>query len=260
MKLKFLLAGLLAGGLFLPAKAQKGPEIGLVTGFNTTWVIDSKLFDDPNYEYRTTWNAAPFGIQLGYKINPSSTFQLQFFKNNLGAEYDIKGRPTPLSEEKTVGEKVIELEYWSLPLLYKFTTGEKVRFTFHFGPQFSFISKGSEINTLRENALLKVNLESTDLTTGASASVNSAMYEKDTYVLAEKEDFNKTDFGATVGLGLEADITNNLYFSANAKLYYGFNDIRGDEWVDQEKARNYYDSRNNASGGFQLGLHYRFDL
>jgi opacity protein-like surface antigen len=260
MKLKSLLAAALLSCGFLSAQAQKGPEIGLITGYNTTWVIDSKLFDDPNYQYRTTWNSAPFGIQLGYKVNPSSTFQLQFYKNNMGAEYDIKSKATPLSDEKTVGEKVIELEYWSLPLLYKFTTGEKVRFNFHFGPQFSFLSKGSEINTLREDALLKVNLESTDLTTDAAASFNTATFKKDTYVMAEKEDFNKTDFGATLGLGLEADITNNLYFSANAKLYYGFKDVRGDDWVSYEKERNYYDSRNNVTGGFQLGIHYRFDL
>ena len=234
----------------------------MITGYNSTWLIDSKLFDDPNYKFRKTWNSAPFGIQLGYKVNPSSTFQLQFFKNNMGAEYDIKGRNCVLCEDKTVGEKVVELEYWSLPLLYKFTAGDKVRFNFHFGPQFSFLSKGSEVNRFTDNAFLKVNMESTDLYYAEVAPATGVYWghTKGEMVRAEKADFNKTDFGATFGLGLEADITNSLYFSANAKLYYGFNDVRGDDWVNYEKERHYYDSRNNVSGGFQLGLHYRFNL
>lgn len=258
MKLKSLLAAALLSAGFLQAQAQSGPHIGLVTGINSTWVLDQKLFDDPNYEYRRTWNSTPFGVVLGYKVNPSSSFQVEIIKSNMGAEYDIKGRETLLSEEKTVGEKEIKLEYWSVPLLYKFTSGEKVRFNFHFGPQFNFLSNGSEVNKLNETAILKVNLESTDLYT--SGSVNTFAYEKNTYTLSKKEDFNKTDIGAVVGLGLEADITNNLYFSANLRVFYGFNDIRSDARIEEAESRNYYDSRNNVTGGAQLGLHYRFDL
>jgi len=259
MKLKSLLIGTLLSLGFLSARAQSGPHIGFISGYNSTWVLDQKLSDDPNYEYNRTWNSAPFGVVLGYKVNPSSTFQLEFFKNNMGAEYDIIGRETLISDDKTVGRKEIKLEYWSLPILYKYTTGGTVRFNMHFGPQFSFLSDGSEVNEINERAILKVNLESTDLHN--DLSVNTATYEPRTYTLATKEDFKKTDFGIAFGFGMEADITTNLYFSANIRFYSGFNDIRSDEAIAEAKSRGYYDdSRNNITGGAQLGLHYRFDL
>lgn len=265
MKLSYLFGALLAGSLFTSqAQAQSGPHIGIVTGYNSTWVLDQKLFDDPNYEYRKTWNAAPIGFVLGYKVNPNSDFQIEINKTNMGAEYDIKDSGL-LSKGNTVGEKEIKLKYWSVPLLYKFTTGEKVRFSFQFGPQFSFLSDGSEINTFTENATLRAGLQSTDLSetdmknNGNSAGV--AIYKAGyTDTRATKEDFNKTDFGAVLGFGLEADITNNLYFSGNLRFYYGFKDIRSDANVEEEEARGYYDSRNNVTGGVQLGLHYRLDL
>jgi hypothetical protein len=179
----------------------------------------------------------------------------------MGAEYDIKGRNCVICEEKTVGEKEIKLNYWSVPILYKFTTAGKTRFSFQFGPQFSFLSDGSEINKMSQNAFLKVNLESTDLYFADAPKPGADWgFTEGDFVMATKDDFNKTDIGAVLGLGLEADITTNLYLSGNLRFYYGFKDVRSDAKVDQAEARGYYDSRNNVSGGVQLGLHYRFDL
>ena len=275
MKLSYLFGALLAGSLFTSqAQAQTGPHIGIITGYNSTWVLDQKLFDDPNYDSRHTWNSAPFGVVLGYKFNPNSSFQVEVFKNNMGAEYDIKGSDLFGQPTKTVGEKRIELKYTSLPILYKLTTGEKVRFNFHFGPQFNFLSEASEVNEINQQTVLRANLSSTDLTAADIAAYpntttvsvdergKSVLLTSDTYNRAPKgkEDFNKTDIGAALGLGLEADIVSNLYLSANLRFYYGFKDIRSDASVDEAEARGYYDSRNNVSGGVQIGLHYRFDL
>ena len=268
MKLKALTTALLLGAGVMQANAQSGPHIGLITGYNTTWVLDQNLMDDQNYDNRTTWNSAPFGVVLGYKMNPSSSIQVEVFKNNMGAEYDILGRESVLSSEnkKVVGEKVIATKYTSVPVLYKFTTGEKVRFNFHFGPQFNFLSEGTETNTFTEDALLKANITSVDITAEdekahpgpiADFAVYKAGYSE---TRAVKEDFNKTDIGAAVGLGLEADLFSNLYLSANLRFYYGFKDIRSDAEVEAAKSRSYYDSRNNVTGGFQIGLHYRFDM
>ena len=256
MKLKSLLIGTLLSLGFLSARAQSGLHIGFISGFNSTWVLDQKLFDDPNYDYNRTWNWAPYGVALGYKFNPSSSIDVEFFKNNMGAEFDIIGRETPQSNDKTVGKKEIKLEYWSLPILYKYTTGGAVRFNMHIGPQISFLSKGSEANKMHETADLNVG-HGTDLPT--ALGVSALTYPAGTYALATKEDFKKTDFGLAFGFGMEADITTNLYFSANIRFYSGFNDIRSDAAIATAKGWDYYDdSRNNITGGLQLGLHYRF--
>lgn len=282
MKLKSLAAALLLSAGFLQANAQSGPHFGLITGYNATWVLDQNLFDDPNYDSHTTWNSAPFGAVLGYKFNPSSSLQVEVFKNNMGAEYDILGSDVFGGQTKVVGEKTISMKYTSVPVLYKFTSGEKVRFNFHFGPQFNFLSEGSEVNQINQATILRANLKSTDQTAadialhgGAPATSLDATIptksvtlaagtynrpDQTTYVNDKKENFNKTDIGAAVGLGMEADLVQNLYISANIRVYYGFKDIRSDKWVAMEKERGYYDSRNNASAGFQIGLHYRFDL
>ncbi|MBK0403226.1 outer membrane beta-barrel protein [Adhaeribacter sp. BT258] len=257
MKLKSLLIGTLLSLDFLSASAQSGPYIGFISGINSTWVLDQKLFDDPNYEYNRTWNWAPYGVALGYKFNPISSVQVEFFKKNMGAEFDIIGRKPNVNQEETVGKKEIKLEYWSLPILYKYTTGGTVRFNMHLGPQFSFLSKGSEVNKMNETAELHVG-PGTDLHT--DLSVPTLTYPAGTYTLATKEDFKKTDFGLAFGFGMEADITNSLFFSANIRFYSGFKDIRSDEAIAEAKNWNYYDdSRNNITGGLQLGIHYRFE-
>ncbi len=268
MKLKALTAALFLSAGLMQANAQTVPHIGLVTGYNTTWLLDQKLMDDQNYDARTTWNSAPFGVVLGYKLNPSSSFQIEIFKSNMGAEYDIMGRESILSSEnkKVVGEKVIATKYTSVPVLYKFTAGEKVRFNFHFGPQFNFLSEGTETNTFTEDALLKANITSVDISADDEKAhpgpvADFAIYKAGfSETRASKEDFNKTDIGAALGLGLEADIVSNLYLSANIRFYYGFKDIRSEARVTAAESRGYYDSRNNVTGGFQIGLHYRFSL
>ena len=276
MKLKALTTALLLGAGIMQANAQSGPHIGLITGYHTSWVLDQKLFDDPNYEGRTTWNSAPFGVVLGYKMNPSSTIQVEVFGNNMGAEYDIVGSDVFGQETKVVGEKRIEMKYTSVPILYKFTAGEKVRFNFHFGPQFNFLSEGSEINQIDQTTVLRANLSSTDLTaadvalypnphptaTDPEIPTKSVLLTAGTYDRTPngKEDFNKTDIGAAIGLGMEADLFGNLYLSANLRACYGFKDIRSDARKAEFEARNNYDSRTNATAGFQIGLHYRFDM
>ena len=273
MKLKALTIALFLGAGLMKANAQTGPYLGVTTSYNSTWVLDQKLMDDQNYDTQNTWDDSPIGFTLGYKVNPSSSIQVEITKNTMGAEFDILGSQIYDGEKRVIGEKNIETKYWSVPVLYKFTSGEKVRFNFHVGPQFSFLSEGSEVNEFTETGILKITASGTDITVADAASHpntttadleilgKSALYQSgENDVRAGKEDFNKTDIGALVGLGLEADIVNNLYISANFRVYYGFKDIRSDARVAEAEARGYYDSRTNATAGFQIGLHYRFDL
>ena len=262
MKLKALTIALFLGAGLMKANAQTGPYLGVTTSYNSTWVLDQKLMDDQNYDTQNTWDDSPIGFTLGYKVNPSSSIQVEINKNTMGAEFDILGSQIYDGEKRVIGEKNIETKYWSVPVLYKFTSGEKVRFNFHVGPQFSFLSEGSEI-TASGTDITVADAASHHNTTTADLEIlgKSALYQSgENDVRAGKEDFNKTDIGALVGLGLEADIVSNLYISANFRVYYGFKDIRSDARVAEAEARGYYDSRTNATAGFQIGLHYRFDL
>ncbi|HSI90874.1 MAG TPA: outer membrane beta-barrel protein [Adhaeribacter sp.] len=273
MKVKTIMAAALLSCSFFTAKAQTGPYIGVTSSYNATWVLDQKLFDDQNYDSRSTWDDSPIGFTVGYKFSRNTNFQIELNKNTMGAEYDILGSQVYDGERTVIGEKNIEIKYWSVPVLYKLTTGDKVRFNFHLGPQFSFLTEGKEVNEFTSTGILKITPNGTDLTAADAAShpnttttdpeirSKSALYQQgENDERATKDDFNQTDIGALLGLGLEADIIGNLYISGNVRVYYGFKDIRSDARKAEAESRGYYDSRNNATVGFQVGLHYRFDL
>ena len=105
MKLKALTIALFLGAGLMKANAQTGPYLGVTTSYNSTWVLDQKLMDDQNYDTQNTWDDSPIGFTLGYKVNPSSSIQVEINKNTMGAEFDILGSQIYDGEKSVIGEK-----------------------------------------------------------------------------------------------------------------------------------------------------------
>lgn len=63
-------------GVSLYSYAQIRANIGLNSGYNSTFVLDKGLDADPRYVSQTTYNFSPIGIALGVDLNPR--FALQF--------------------------------------------------------------------------------------------------------------------------------------------------------------------------------------
>lgn len=231
-------------------------HLGITTGIGTTWLVDAKLLNDPNYEYVQTYRRAPIGLTFGYHFNDRNGAQVEVNRTMQGADFQIIEKN---NSRRRVGTKNARLTYWSVPILFKYTAGaaRRVRFEFHVGPQLNFLAAGSEENHYSTNGTLLVVPGKTDLTE-ANSSRGRTVEANTTDVLAQKADFRSQTLGAAFGLGLEFRLFGDFYMSTLLRGTYSFDDIRSDQWVEQVKVTGYHNDRQSAVIGMQIGLHYQF--
>jgi hypothetical protein len=230
-----------------------GPYIGLVGAINNTWIIiDNELQNNEHHEHQPTFGPAG-GLVLGYKFNDKHSVQVEGFFSKQGAKYDILD-----DNGKEVGNKEIDLKYIAVPLLFKVSGVGSTRFNLHFGPQVAFLLSGEEVNTFTENVTV------TKTFSGAPRSVNRGTY---TIASDDSDDqkrfgaykLNKVDPSVVLGLGVEHDISDQWYLSANLRFSYSFSDIVDSEVVDSPYNLDKYTLRYNVVGGLQIGIHYFFN-
>lgn len=261
---------LLSGGLALlarPAQAQyyirddaRRPSfhLGVTTGLGTSWLIDNRLLEDPNYRYVQTYRRAPFGVTTGVHFNDHNGVQIEFVQVKQGADHQII---SPSDNDRRVGTKNINLTYLSVPVLYKYTAGvdRKTRFEFHVGPQFNFLSAAEEVNRYDQDAVLQVTKGKTDLVANVPGNTKTHVVKAGTReVLASKSDYRAKTIGAAFGMGLEFRLYGPLYLSALVRATYAFTELRSDAAVQRAKDAGYYTPRQSAIIGAQVGLHYQF--
>ncbi len=124
--------------------AQPRVHIGITTGFNSTYVIDKGLSQNPNYVAEANYKWAPIGGSVG--IDLTRRFGLQFESINAAQGQIYQMVQTTQSIEKMIAERNIDLQYLQLPLLMKMMGGgdKAARFNFHLGPQLSLLNSGAE--------------------------------------------------------------------------------------------------------------------
>ncbi|RNI28665.1 outer membrane beta-barrel protein [Rufibacter latericius] len=251
MKKYFLLLSL---SLSFLAQAQniKGPYVGVTTQFQNTWIINDEQYEDVNYKHRFTTKWAPFGFVAGYKFNENHNVQAEIYRSHQGEKFDLMDQ-----SGNKAGEKEIDLVYWNIPLLFKYTTEGTLRFNFQVGPQLGILQKGTERNTFSRTASYQV-------------KANTFSVERGNYLLASTEDsdrnnsgvgeFNQYDLGVLLGLGAEYSLKDNLILTANLRYGYNFVNIRKEEHIeDYRRDTDYYVLRQNMVAGIQLGINYLFN-
>lgn len=229
-----------------------GPYIGAIGAINNTWIIiDNELNNNEHHEHQPTFGPAG-GLVLGYKFNDKHSAQIEGFVSKQGAKYDI------LDDNKSqVGKKEIDLTYLAVPLLFKLSGTGTTRFNVHFGPQVAFLLRGEEVNTFDKDVTI------TKTYSGAPRSV-----QKGTYTLAHTDTdeqkkpgvnkFNTVDPSAVLGFGVEHDLSDQLYLSANLRFSYSWSDIVDSETIESPYNLDKYTLRYNVVGGLQIGIHYFF--
>jgi hypothetical protein len=256
---KYLLLPFLVFPFLSQAQSTKGPYIGVTTQFQNTWIINDEQYEDVNYEHKFTTKWAPFGITAGYKFNENHNLQVELIRSKQGENFDI----VDVNGDKT-GEKEIDLVYWNVPLLFKYTTTGRMRFNFHFGPQISFLQKGTETNRLSRTATYHQKGDEYKVPGGTFllASTDEEDRQKDSRVGS----FNKYDLGGAAGAGVEFDVNSNTYISANLRGHYNFVNIRKEENINdkalpeaQRRDPDWYNLRQNLVIGIQVGVHFLFN-
>ncbi|WP_210490110.1 outer membrane beta-barrel protein [Rufibacter aurantiacus] len=242
--------------LFLPLLSQaqniKGPYLGLTTQFQNTWIINDEQYEDVNYKHRFTTKWAPIGAVVGYKFNENHNLQAEIYRSHQGEKFDLVD-----NAGNKAGEKNIDLVYWNIPLLFKYTTAGTVRFNFQVGPQLGILQKGTERNTFSRTASYTIKDRSFSVPQGNYLLASTERSEGSNSNVGE---FNKYDLGILLGLGAEYSLSTNLILTANLRYGYNFVNIRKEEHIeDLSRDTDYYVLRQNMVGGLQIGINYLFN-
>ncbi|MFB9861716.1 porin family protein [Rufibacter immobilis] len=250
---KYLLLLFLCASFLAQAQNIKGPYLGFTTQFQNTWIINDEQYEGVNYKHRFTTKWAPYGFVAGYKFNENHNVQAEIYRSHQGEKFDLIDR-----DGNKTGEKEIDLVYWNIPLLFKYTTTGTLRFNFQVGPQLGILQKGTEENRFSRTATYQLKEKSFPIQAG-------------TYLLASTEDrdrsgnanvgkFNEYDAGILLGAGVEYSLTDNLSLTANLRYLYNFVNIRKEEHiVDNARDPDEYTLRQNMVGGLQIGINYLFN-
>ncbi|WP_205500426.1 porin family protein [Rufibacter psychrotolerans] len=250
---KYFLLLFLSFPFLTQAQNIKGPYLGVTTQFQNTWIINDEQYEDVNYKHRFTTKWAPFGAVLGYKFNENHNVQVELYHSNQGEKFDLVDQ-----DGNKAGEKTIDLEYWNIPLLFKYTTTGTLRFNFQVGPQLGILRKGLEENRFSRAATYQVKDRSFTIGPGyhLMASTEESDRARDTRVGM----FNEYDAGILLGAGLEYSLGSNVILTANLRYNYNFVNIRQEEHLeDYTRDPDYYTLRQNMVAGIQLGLNYLFN-
>lgn len=241
-------------------------HIGATTGINTTLILDKGLTEDPRYNSTYTHNFSPIGIAVGVDLGPRFGIQLESILTNQQQIFEV------IDVAKTVvGERRIDLQSVNIPLLFKFMngSGNRARMNFSLGPQLSILTEGQE--TLEYVASTQEIPPGVAIPEGATEN-GDGTYEvpamSKTELLStnaenELEKFKNTQVQLAGNIGVDIDISSNIYLSTLIRVNYSLTDMRNNELIDLLKqgsnlADDIFGRRANLLVGFQFGVHYMF--
>ncbi|MBC7447755.1 MAG: PorT family protein [Hymenobacteraceae bacterium] len=231
-------------------------HFGVTTGLAATWIVDHRLLGDPNYLDVQTYRRAPIGFTAGYHFNDRNGVQVEANKTMQGADFQILAQEDGAPR---VGTKSLRLTYWSVPVLFKYTSGaaRRTRFEFHGGPQLNFLSVAQDINRYDRDAILRVVKGKTDIAT-TTVRGGHAVKAGTQQVFATDTDYRKQTLSVVFGFGVEVKVAGPVYASALVRGGISFNDLRSEAGQAPARATGYYAGRQSALVGMQVGLHWQF--
>jgi hypothetical protein len=264
-----VLAGLLLLFFILTGNAQIELHIGATTAYNTTFVLDKGLSDDPRYNSTMTYNWSPVGISFGADFRRTFGLTLEGIKSTQGQIYELID-----VAKKVSGERKIELNYIHMPLLAKFMSSSNrgARTNFSLGPQLSFLTdakesihaKGGEFEIPDGVDFESIKSEFPEATqTPAQESAGTySLPETSQDILTKKgRDFRNTEFQIAAAFGVDIDLSRHLYLTTQIRANYSLTDMRNGDVIDSIKngsGGDVFGQRSNLLVGVQIGLHYMF--
>jgi hypothetical protein len=226
----------------VPLVAQKQLYFGGGGTGISTWFVNQN-----NYGYQDLDIKASFS----YGLNANAGFD---FNKNIGIKLELGFQKLGQNYIKDVVDtsftRNIGVNYFQLPLLFKFRTGgESVKFLAALGPQFDFLmsAKQKYYYTLKDI---------------------DGEYDYDkpipgTSELISEEDithrFNSVDIQARLDLGIEIIVIKNLFIDAAVSFAYGLTDVNASGYHYEDKDGN-YNPVHNAYVGFNVGINYCLDF
>lgn len=250
------------------SKAQVQVHIGATTAFNSTFVLDKGLTEDPRYNAQLTYKWSPVGLAFGADFTRGFGLQLESILSRQGQIYQIVD-----VANQQIGERKIDLEYINLPLLLNFmgNSSSRASFNFAFGPQLSILTKGQEVYQQYKQGTLQLpegtqppdNAQNYDPQKGTYTAPPSTTIIASHDAASSIKQFKDKDLQLAAGFGVNVDIGNYLYLSTTVRGNYGFTDMRNEDLINsiQDNSANdvlkdLFGRRANMLIGVQVGLHY----
>jgi hypothetical protein len=266
MKSLLLAAAIFFGCIqFEKSQAQTRFHIGGITAVNTTFVLDKGLTNNPFYDPQRTYHWSPGGFVLGLELGKRKGFQLEPILAKQGQKFDIVD-----VNNKKIGERVIELQYLNIPLMFKNSRGNgKIRWVTMYGAQLALLQEGIEtyeyakatVRFIKDGKPPEGSVDNGDgtYTIPAMPRTTIASTNPDSIVAA----FRDKDIQAILSLGLEFDVSRYFFISTAIRGNYGFVDMRSGELLDRLKdgtasVNDIFARRANLLAGVQVGLHFMF--
>lgn len=252
------------------AKAQIKIHVGATTAINSTFVLDKGLKADPRYLSTATYKFAPIGFSSGVVFGKHFGINLEAIKAAQGQVYDVID-----AYDKIVGMREFDMSYLQIPLMFQFLSGGDgmARFNFQMGPQLSIIQTGQE--------LIQYAASTQNIPDGVVPPEGAVLNPDGTYdvpaidrIVMATDDvpippsmidsvfaFKNKEIQLTAAMGVDLDVSKNIYVTALIRANYSFTDMRGQELLDILKSGSLseiLDQRANLAVGIQLGVHWMF--
>ncbi len=231
------LAGLLFAGTAL---SQSRLSFGLAGSFLTSGITNQNNYGLPfEMDYAITLGGAG-NLHMEYDFNKHLGLVLQVGYTNLGQNYTDVYMDTNYIRR-------IQLNYLTIPLMFKFRTGGEVaRFFVMAGPQISYLLSATQVYYKQD---LAYNKEAWNDITKHWVKIGSSTIT---------DRYNSIDVSARIDLGVEISIIKNLWINGGITMGYGFLDINASDWRIPDNSSNTYNPSHNLFGGFNVGINYCF--
>lgn len=184
---------------------------GLAGGYNSTWLFNKQVSDAGDELDYKSSFGPQFGVEGLFNLDEGLGISAGILFGSVNQKY------TNRSNNETF-ETATKLKYIDIPLLFR-RTGENGPY-FEIGPQFSIFSSGTAETPLGDSDI-------------------------------DSDQINGLNISGVLGFGYDAQISDNLVFTAGLRFAYGFTDA-GKE-PDNSTG---YEPTHTAVGGLHIGLAY----
>lgn len=209
--------------------AQKGPQIGVFGGPQSTWMFNQDDSDEGDQlDYQPTYGSQ-MGVRAGFFFSDKVGLEAGFFRSSQGQKYkhvfEFGGNEEEYESERS-------LTYNKIPILLHLRSqpDEAAYFSVVVGPQFSMLSGMSSSN---------------DFPSGFGLQANS---------WGDESDYEEMTTDIVLGFGPGFSLTDFLKLDLHFRFDYSFTDAenKSEGWSDDRPITN------NVTGALQLGLVYGF--
>lgn len=246
---KLLIILVFVAGFSFQLNAQEGFFGGIHYAFNSTWLMNSQVFDDARMDVDVP-HGSYWGLAVGYQVNYAVGFIAEFNFNTMSQKYYgdidylIGSEVNPYNAKTT-------LKTTEIPVLLKLGNVSY----FEVGPVFQFLNSANYTRTFDQEV----------------GSFPTGVYHENLYSFQNLDEENVKSYfagnGVAIAMGFGSDIelaNDALFLNIGVRFQYTLTDMEGINGLGLTKDSDYVPNEmknrfktNPLLGGIKLELKYK---